>query len=583
MLEFSNRWITLSLSFGLFLSQPSYSQSDYFTGAVLDSAQYEKVNKSAPLSRGDFEVPIRFSLKKYAPTPGNQGRQGSCVGWATAYAARTALEASQKSISNKSKVNEYRLSPAYVYNNVRANDQCEGSYISSALSFIQNNGVAPLSHFKYSDKSCVSIPSDSLRKVALPYRIGSYERLFNSGSMAKHVKVRQVLAKGYPVVIGMFIPEDSGFYDTKSLWVPTQLDVDNLAANRAGGHAMTVVGYDDKKYGGAFEVINSWGTNWGDGGFFWISYSSFNKFVFEGYAMYPVAPPAPKVLPVKPKVDLKASVKFIHLDGNELKLASTNSASVSKMIPSLPSGSLFRTEVHSKQASFVYILGGDSTGKFVELFPGKKGLSPQLPSFSTMLIPGPTEEYFTKLDNSVGQDVYLTLISRIPINSKSVLDKLNRERGSLDKRLKASIGDRLVIDKNIIKSNGNEFEAATLGNGVLAHVTYINHVGFDQGYRDVSKPKIVITRPTIDSVDLNGGDGLPVTVKDGLFEIQGFAQDVSSIKDIRITGLDSIRFNSKGRFIATIEANGETKKSLTIEATDEHNNVGSETFVFNLK
>jgi len=164
------------------------------------------------------------------------------------------------------------------------------------------------------------------------------------------------------------------------------------------------------------------------------------------------------------------------------------------MIPSLPSGSLFRTEVHSKQASFVYILGGDSTGKFVELFPGKKGLSPQLPSFSTMLIPGPTEEYFTKLDNSVGQDVYLTLISRIPINSKSVLDKLNRERGSLDKRLKASIGDRLVIDKNIIKSNGNEFEAATLGNGVLAHVTYINHVGFDQGYRDVSKPKIVITR-----------------------------------------------------------------------------------------
>ena len=32
-------------------------------------------------------------------------------------------------------------------------------------------------------------------------------------------------------------------------------------------HAMTIIGYDDNKYGGAFEVMNSWGEAFGNKGF----------------------------------------------------------------------------------------------------------------------------------------------------------------------------------------------------------------------------------------------------------------------------------------------------------------------------
>jgi hypothetical protein len=37
-------------------------------------------------------------------------------------------------------------------------------------------------------------------------------------------------------------------------------------------HAFTVVGYDDIKLGGALELQNSWGTDFGDQGFIWIKY-----------------------------------------------------------------------------------------------------------------------------------------------------------------------------------------------------------------------------------------------------------------------------------------------------------------------
>jgi hypothetical protein len=37
---------------------------------------------------------------------------------------------------------------------------------------------------------------------------------------------------------------------------------------------VAAVGYDDNKFGGAFKIINSWGQDFGDGGYFWMPYSS---------------------------------------------------------------------------------------------------------------------------------------------------------------------------------------------------------------------------------------------------------------------------------------------------------------------
>jgi subtilase family serine protease len=47
----------------------------------------------------------------------------------------------------------------------------------------------------------------------------------------------------------------------------------------AGGHFVLVIGWDDSKgTSGALKVKNSWGTNWGENGYFWISYSEFGNY-----------------------------------------------------------------------------------------------------------------------------------------------------------------------------------------------------------------------------------------------------------------------------------------------------------------
>ena len=44
----------------------------------------------------------------------------------------------------------------------------------------------------------------------------------------------------------------------------------DLNSEPEGGHAVMCVGYDDER--GVFIVRNSWGTGWGDGGYFYMPY-----------------------------------------------------------------------------------------------------------------------------------------------------------------------------------------------------------------------------------------------------------------------------------------------------------------------
>ncbi|HLG34931.1 MAG TPA: hypothetical protein VI757_08640, partial [Bacteroidia bacterium] len=50
--------------------------------------------------------------------------------------------------------------------------------------------------------------------------------------------------------------------------------------------AMLAVSYDDEKYGGAIEVLNSWGKQWGNNGFAWIRYSDCLKWFSGVYAFF---------------------------------------------------------------------------------------------------------------------------------------------------------------------------------------------------------------------------------------------------------------------------------------------------------
>ena len=38
---------------------------------------------------------------------------------------------------------------------------------------------------------------------------------------------------------------------------------------------MVLIGYDDEKYGGSFQIVNSWGEDWGVNGKIWVKYKDF--------------------------------------------------------------------------------------------------------------------------------------------------------------------------------------------------------------------------------------------------------------------------------------------------------------------
>jgi hypothetical protein len=52
------------------------------------------------------------------------------------------------------------------------------------------------------------------------------------------------------------------------------------------GHAMAIVGYDDDLNGGSFKVRNSWGPNFGDDGYCYITYESLKKLEAGAYALH---------------------------------------------------------------------------------------------------------------------------------------------------------------------------------------------------------------------------------------------------------------------------------------------------------
>ena len=201
--------------------------------------------------------PKSMDLSSNFPNPGDQGNQQSCVGWATAYALKSYQE--KVEIGWSLNTPDHLFSPAFLYNQINYG-QDQGSYIHEALQLAVDKGVSTLATMPYSDGSYLNQPSNQAFAEAANYKAKSWSRLNDTS------QIKAAIANRKPVVGGIAVYND--MYNLKG-----SNSVYNTATGSSlGGHAITIVGYDDDKYGGAFKVINSWGQNWGDGGYFWMPY-----------------------------------------------------------------------------------------------------------------------------------------------------------------------------------------------------------------------------------------------------------------------------------------------------------------------
>jgi hypothetical protein len=215
-------------------------------------------------------MPQQIDLSSNFPTPGDQGRQGSCVGWSTAYALKSYQERLELSWS----LSElgHLFSPAFIYHQINGGTD-GGALISRALQLIVDTGAATLAAMPYSDTDYLSAPSSAAFAEAKNFKAKSFSTVRGVSG------IKAQLANKRPVVAGITV------YSSLQRLKGADPVYNTIVGNSLGGHAVTIVGYDDNRYGGAFKIINSWGTAFGDKGYFWLPYAFVSDVLNEAYIL----------------------------------------------------------------------------------------------------------------------------------------------------------------------------------------------------------------------------------------------------------------------------------------------------------
>ncbi len=307
-------------------------------------------------------IPEAVSLLKYAPERGDQGQQGSCVAWSSAYAAQTILF----SAATHEDPNNIAFSPAYLYNQIRL-DNCQGSYIQRAMETMQRNGGVPLSQYPYNDQDCEREPGSADIRAGKANAIHGFTRLTNENEEINIRAIKEHLAKDVPVVIGMMVGQ-SFMQDMmgQELWQPSGMDESQMGM---GGHAMCVIGYDDRKFGGAFQIMNSWTPKWGVNGIAWVRYGDFRNYVREAYGLDPI----PKRSDVA-SIPLECSLGLVNNEDKQYIRLRSSGGNLFQTVTPIHPGTRFKMEIKNETECYIYIFGQETDGSSYVLFPYlKKG------------------------------------------------------------------------------------------------------------------------------------------------------------------------------------------------------------------
>jgi C1A family cysteine protease len=421
------------------------------TGAQFDPKRYDSTEVFAPLDNSGVSVPLpeRVSLQQYAPAVKNQGEQGSCVAWSAAYAARTIMEAASTGIDP----NNIAFSPAYLYNQIHLPD-CQGSLLPDAMNTMLYKGSVPLKMFPYDPSTCDNMPNNNAHMMASNYKTRGYQRLTVSDvdQSVDFTAIKQNLAQGAPVVIGMMVPKSfmQGMYGEK-IWYPEAGEDPNR--NNMGGHAMCVIGYDDNLEGGAFQIMNSWGTQWGENGFGWVRYPDFMKFNKEAYGLYPLQKKGEAL-----NKKFACAIGMV-MNGKQFIPLQNKGNGVFETTNKIAKGTLFKMYVKNEVECYTYIVGAETDGSSYTLFPYTPKHSPFCGITGVRLFP---RDFNMKVDELGTKDYMAVITTKAPIDVKALNAKINASKGDYTTRVKNALSS-IALSTVQYGSDGNtmQFSAET--------------------------------------------------------------------------------------------------------------------------
>lgn len=202
------------------------------------------------------ELPPKVDLRKFMPPVEDQGQVGSCTANATAGAYEYLLRRNQG-------VDDYDISRLFLYYNARVMENCadrdSGAIIGDVFKSLNQQGVCSEETWPYIESKFKDKPSQEAYEEATKNKISKYECVGRDLNAWK-----SALAEGYPIVFG--VQTFPSFQNPRN----GHISMPGRNEQNTGGHAMCCVGYSDPDR--VFIVRNSWGHQWGDGGYCYIPY-----------------------------------------------------------------------------------------------------------------------------------------------------------------------------------------------------------------------------------------------------------------------------------------------------------------------
>jgi hypothetical protein len=223
-----------------------------------------------PLLNEEKDLPLNFSRRKISPPVKNQGRIGSCVG----HSGRVVLGSTNKFQSEEP-------SPMWIYKTGKkydawAGENYSGTSIRGAASGAKHEGCCFESFWPYVDNEN-SEPKEGAGEDAAQKKIHSFYTIpCSDTNEIKSMLLDRPLWYAFMVHENFFSIGFNGIIDTEKY----------LSSNRAGGHAVCLIGWkiiNDKLY---WEFQNSWGPFHGNMGCFFMEDSLFKKVIINSVGPY---------------------------------------------------------------------------------------------------------------------------------------------------------------------------------------------------------------------------------------------------------------------------------------------------------
>lgn len=215
------------------------------------------------------EVDLRAAWWKIA----DQGRTGSCVGWATADGVMRYLLVQAGRLKRSE-----MISPRFIWMASKETD----TFTQRPESFIEEAGTTLKAAADICRKYGTALEADLPFTVPANMYLGRSDVFYARCATRKAAgyfnarrnvtEWKRALSAGTPILAGLNV--DSNF---DAGGKAGRLDAHN-AKNILGGHAVAIVGY---RADGRFIIRNSWGTTWGDKGFAYASADYVQAAFFE--------------------------------------------------------------------------------------------------------------------------------------------------------------------------------------------------------------------------------------------------------------------------------------------------------------